>query len=119
MSRSSADAEFRGMVHGVFKLLWVKRVLRDLGFSVNKTMNLYCDNQAAVKIANNPVQHDRTKDVEVDHYFIKDHLEKKTIKLQFVNSKEQLADMLTKDVHARLFNGSLDKLRMMDNHSPS
>lgn len=119
MSRSSADAEVRVMVHRVFELLWVKLVLRGLGFSVNKTMNLYCDNQAAVKIANNPVQHDRTKHVEVDRHFIKDHLEKKTIKLPFVNSKEQLADMLTKAVHARLFNGCLDKLGMMDIHSPS
>ena len=93
--------------------------MRDLGFRVDKTINLYCDNQVAVKIANNPVQHDRTKHVEIDRHFIKDHLEKKTIKLPFVNSKEQLADMLTKAVQTRVFNGSLDKLGMMDIHSPS
>ena len=79
VSRSSAKAEFRGMVHGVCELLWVKRVLRDLSIGVKEAMNLYCDNQAAVKIANNPVQHDRTKHVKLDRHFIKDHLDKKTI----------------------------------------
>lgn len=44
-------------------------------------MKLYCYNQSTVKIANNPVQHDKTKHVEVDQDFIKDHLEKKTINL--------------------------------------
>lgn len=67
--------QFRGMVHGVCELLWIKRILRDLGIEVREPMNLYCDSQAAVKIANNPVQHDRTKHVEIDRHFIKDHLE--------------------------------------------
>lgn len=119
VSRSSAESEFRGMVHGACELLWIKRVLRDLSIGINEAMNLYCDNQAAVKIANNPVQHDRTKHVEIDRHFIKDHLEKKTINLPFVNSKEQLADMLTKAVNARLFSDSLDKLGMIDIHSPA
>lgn len=117
VSRSSAEAEFRGMVHGVCELLWVKRVLKDLGINVKGTMELFCDNQAAVKIASNPVQHDRTKHVELDRHFIKDHLEKKTISLPYVNSNEQLADMLTKAVCVRIFNDSLDKLRMIDIHS--
>ena len=118
MARSSAEAEYRGMVHGVCELLWIKRILRDLGIEVSEPMNLYCDNQAAVKIANNPVQHDRTKHVEIDRHFIKDHLEKKTIKLPFVNSEEQLADMLTKAVCKNTFYSSLDKLRMTNIHSP-
>ena len=107
------------MVHGACELLWIKRVLSDLSIGINEAMNLYCDNQAAVKIANNPVQHDRTKHVEIDRHFIKDHLEKKTINLPFVNSKEQLADMLTKALNARLFRDSLDKLGMIDIHSPA
>lgn len=119
VARSSAESEFRGMVHGVCELLWVKRIMQDLGLEVKETMNLYCDNQAALKIANNPVLHDRTKHVEVDRHFIKDHLEKGTIKLPYVKSKEQLADMLTKAISSREFYSSLDKLRMIDIHSSS
>lgn len=103
VSRSSAEAEFQGMVHGVCEPIWIKRILLDLGVEVLIPMKLICDNQAAVKIANNPVQHDRTKHVEVDRHFIKDHLEKKTVELPYVKSKDQLADMLMKVVCGRVF----------------
>lgn len=114
---SSAESEFRGMVHGVCELLWIKRIMRDLNFEVKESMRLHCDNQAAVKIANNPVLHDRTKHVEIDRHFIKDHLEKGTIKLPYVASKDQLADMLTKVMCTEVFQCSLDKLRMINIHS--
>lgn len=96
VARSSAEAEYRGMVHGVCELLWIKRILRDLGINQLEPIVLHCDNQAAMNIVNNPVQHDRTKHVEVDRHFIKDHLEKTTVKLLFVKSANQLTDILTK-----------------------
>nr|GEY06303.1 hypothetical protein [Tanacetum cinerariifolium] len=74
---------------------------------------LHCGNQAAVKIANKLVQNDRTKHVEIDRHFIKDHLEKKSVELSYVASKDQLADMLTKAVCGRVFQCSLGKLRMI------
>jgi hypothetical protein len=50
-------------------------------------MNLYCDNKSAIEIAHNPVQHDRTKHVEVDRHFIKEKLEAGIIQFPFVKSK--------------------------------
>lgn len=96
VSRSSVEAKFRGMVHGICDLLWIKRILKDLGIGIKLPMKLYCDNESAVKISNNPVQHDRIKHVEIDRHFIKDHLEKRTIELLHVSSKDQLANMLKK-----------------------
>ena len=71
VSRSSAEAEYRGMAHGVCELLWIRRLLTELGFKPEKPMELHCDNKSAIDIAHNPVQHDRTKHVEVDRHFIK------------------------------------------------
>ena len=65
------------------------------------------------------MQHDRTKHVEIDRHFIKDHLERKTVELPHVASSDQLADMLTKAVCGRSFHCSLSKLGMLDIHSPS
>ncbi|CAL9000931.1 unnamed protein product, partial [Prunus brigantina] len=54
-SLSSAEAEYRSMVHGVCEMLWIRKLLKELGFVAKDAMKLYCDNQAAIDIANNPV----------------------------------------------------------------
>ncbi|CAL2248101.1 unnamed protein product [Prunus armeniaca] len=66
VSRSSGEAEYHGMSQGLCKLLWLRRLLGDLGFEPHKPMDLYCDNNATIAIAHNLVQYDRTKHVEVD-----------------------------------------------------
>ena len=52
---SSAEAEFRGMVKGICELLWLKRLLTEIGFAPSSEMDLFCDNKAAIDIAHNPV----------------------------------------------------------------
>ncbi|CAL8996549.1 unnamed protein product [Prunus brigantina] len=116
---SHAEAEYRGMVHGVCELLWIRRLLTELGFKPRKPMELYCDNKSAIDIAHNPVQHDRTKHVEVDRHFIKEKIEKKIICLSFIKSEDQLANILTKAVCSRVFHDSLTKLGIGDVYAPT
>ena len=66
VSRSSAEAEYRSMANGVAEILWLRSLLEELGIEYENPLMLYCDNQAATNIAHNPVQHDRTKHIEVD-----------------------------------------------------
>ena len=54
------------MVKGLCELLWIKKLLAEIGFAPSYEMNLFCDNKAAINISHNPVQHDQTKHVEVD-----------------------------------------------------
>ncbi|CAL2259674.1 unnamed protein product [Prunus armeniaca] len=119
VSRSSAEAEYRGMAHGVCELLWLRRLLRDLGFGPKKPMDLYCDNKAAIAIAHNPVQHDRTKHVEVDRNFIKEKLDAEIVSFPFINSEYELADVLSKAISTSIFHNSLDKLGMRDVFAPT
>lgn len=86
------------MAHGVCKLLWIRNILRDLGIEYAKPINLQCENKAAIEIAQNHVQHDRTKHIEVDRHFIKENLDGKIIQFPVSQSESQLADMLTKAV---------------------
>lgn len=111
---SSAEAEFRGVARGLAEVLWIRKLLTEIGFSQNKATKIMCDNKAAIQISENPVQHDRTKHVEVDRHFIKEKLEAKIIELPFVQSEDQLADILTKATSGRIFENSLNKLNIGD-----
>ena len=54
------------MAFGVCELLWLRNLLNELGVDSQEAMKLYCDNTSAIEIAHNPVQHDRTKHVEIN-----------------------------------------------------
>ena len=111
---SSAKAEFRGIAKGITEVLWIRKLLRELDFPQKGPCNLFCDNKAAISISGNPVQHDRTKHVEIDRHFIKEKLEKGIISLPFVRSKEQLADILTKAVSSETFDDAISKLGLAE-----
>ena len=119
VARSSAEAEFRGMALGICEALWLRFLLQDLGYQPNQPIQLYCDNKAACDIAHNPVQHDRTKHVEVDRFFIKEKLDEKIIELPKIQSEDQLVDILTKAVSKHIFSQVLDKLGMCDIYAPT
>ena len=86
----------------------------EIGFGASMEMNLFCDNKVAIDISKNPVQHYRTKHVEVNRHFIKQNLEDKIIRFLFLKSKDQLADILTKATSDKNFHDSLDKLGIKD-----
>ena len=107
------------MTHGVCELLWIKQVIQDLRIDYGTSMGLHCDNKAAIEIAHNLVQHDRTKHVEVDRHFIKENLDRKIIQFPFVRSEDQLADILTKAISGRAFYDAIDKLGMINIYAPT
>ena len=119
MARSSAEAEFRAMALALCEILWLRIILDDLRISVQDTVKLWCDNQSAISIAHNPVQHDRTKHIEIDRHFIKEKLETGLIHLPYVPSKEQVLDILTKGLPVKRFEDLVSKLGMCDIHSPA
>ena len=119
VARSSAEAEFRAMAQGVCELLWLKIILEDLKIRWDGPMRLYCDNKSAISIAHNPVQHDRTKHIEVDRHFIKEKLESGLICTPYVTTQGQLADVLTKGLNSTVFQNIISKLGMENTYSPA
>ncbi|RVW12231.1 Retrovirus-related Pol polyprotein from transposon RE1 [Vitis vinifera] len=120
VARSSAEEEFRGMALGLCEVLWLRLLLQDLGYLSRQPIRLLCDNKVACDIAHNPVQHDRTKHVEVDRFFIKEKLNDKIVELPKIRLEDQLADILTKAaVLSRVFSKILDKLDMCDIYAPT
>ena len=119
MARSSAEVEFRSMALGLCELLWLRIVLDDLKIKIQGTIDIFCDNQSTINIAHNPVQHDRTKHIEIDRHFIKEKLDGGLIRIPYVLSENQVADVLTKGLAPRRFEVLISKLGMIDIHSPT
>jgi hypothetical protein len=82
-------------------------------------IKMYCNNKAAIAITNNSVQHNQTKQVEVDRHFIKQKLDEKTVSFSFVKFEDQLANILTKAVSSKVFHYSLNKLGIRDIFAPT
>ena len=80
-------------------------------------MPLLCDNESAIKIAYNPVQHSRTKHIEIHHHFIRDHVARGHIELSYVPTKDQLADIFTKPLDEARFTYLRNELNIVDSRS--
>nr|GEW05177.1 hypothetical protein [Tanacetum cinerariifolium] len=79
------------------QVLWMRTQLTDYGFFYDK-VPIYYDSKSAIAISCNPVQHTRTKHIDLRYHFIKDHVEKGTIELYFVGTEYQLMDLFTKSL---------------------
>ena len=73
-------------------------------------MTLFCDNLSAINISKNPIQHSRTKHIDIRHHFIRDLVEDKVITLEHVATELQLADIFTKALDATQFENLRGKL---------
>ncbi|WOH10052.1 hypothetical protein DCAR_0729513 [Daucus carota subsp. sativus] len=119
VARSTAEAEYRAMALSLCEMIWIKRLLVELHLFKRAPMKLWCDSKAAINIANNPVQHDRTKHIEIDRFFIKEHIDMKSLELSYIKSGEQLADFLTKGLGSKEWNNICNKMGMIDIYRPS
>ncbi|KAK3007174.1 hypothetical protein RJ639_016566 [Escallonia herrerae] len=106
------DADWAGAIDDMHSTSGYFTFVGDLGCVSKQPIKLYCDNKAACDISHNPVQHDRTKRVEIDRFFIKEKLDEKIGELPHIRSEDQLADILTKAVSSRVFSKFLSKLGM-------
>nr|GEV77368.1 retrovirus-related Pol polyprotein from transposon TNT 1-94 [Tanacetum cinerariifolium] len=103
MALSTTEAEYVSLSACCAHVLWMQTQLTDYGFHFNK-ITIYYDSKSAIAISCNPVQHSRTKHIDVHYHFIKEHVEKGTIELYFVKTDYQMADLFTKALPADRFN---------------
>jgi hypothetical protein len=92
---SIAEAEYIVVGHCCAQLLWMRQTLGDYGYKLTK-VPLLCDNESAIRMADNPVEHSRTKHIAIWYHFLRDHQQKGDIEIAYINTKEQLADIFTK-----------------------
>lgn len=119
VSLSSAEAEYRAMAQATKEMKWIVPLVTDLGVSVTKPLQFFCDNQAAIHIAANHVFHERTKHIERDCHCVRDALKDGLISTRHARTKDQLADILTKALGKPQFELLLSKLGVTNLHTPT
>ena len=102
VSLSMAKAEYIAAGSCCTQLLWMKKLLHDYGIPQD-TMCVFCDNTNAINLSKNPVQHSKSKHIEIRYYFIRDLVEDKFVCLEFIHTDNQKADIFTKPLDGPWF----------------
>ena len=95
VSLSTAEAKYIVVGSCCSQLFWMKEVLTDYGISQD-TMVVYCDNSSAIDKSKNPIQHSKTKHIEIRYHFIRDLVKRKIVCLEYIPTERQNADIFTK-----------------------
>ncbi|XP_073152668.1 secreted RxLR effector protein 161-like [Henckelia pumila] len=95
IATSTTEAEYLAAGSCCAQLLWIQQQLRDYGIK-EQDSPIFCDNTSTIAITYNPILHSRTKHIEVRHHFIRDHALKKNIRLEYISTEQQTADIFTK-----------------------
>lgn len=110
---STAEAEYISAASCCAQVLWMKQTLLDLGLSYDH-VPIMCDNTSAINLSKNPVLHSRTKHIEIRHHFLRDHVQKGDITLEFISTNHQIADILTKPLALERFASLRRGLGLLD-----
>ncbi|GLT28090.1 hypothetical protein SLA2020_030460 [Shorea laevis] len=110
---STTEAEYIAAASCCAQVLWMKQQILDFGITMDH-IPIKCDNTSAINLTKNPIQHSRTKHIEIRHHFIKDHVANCDVELLFVDTKNQLADIFTKPLDRDRFFFIRNELGMLD-----
>jgi hypothetical protein len=75
---------------------------------------LLCDNESAIHMVDNPVEHSRTKHIDIWYHFLRDHQQKGDFEIAYVNTQNQLADIFTKPLYEKTFSKLSNELNILD-----
>ena len=113
---STAEAEYVAAGTCCAQLLQMKQTLKDFGYELTK-IPLLCDNESAIKLANNPINHSRTKYIDIRHHFLRYHKAKGDIAIHHVSTEKQLADIFTKPLDESRFCALRSELNIINSRN--
>lgn len=113
VSRSTAESEYRALVFAASEVLWISYLLNEFKVSLLHIPVLKCDNKSAEALASNPKYHSKTKHIELDLHFIREHVARNEQQITHVSSYDQVVDILTKPLAFDQFNYLRSKLNVL------
>ena len=119
VSRSSAEAEYRAVANAVAEATWLRQLLQELHAPLRRATLVYCDNISTVYMSSNPVQHQRTKHVEIDLHFVRERVALVDLRVLHVPTSSQYADIFTKGLPSSVFTEFRSSLNVHSHDAPT
>jgi hypothetical protein len=113
---STAEDDYVAAGQYCTQLLWMRQTLRDFGYNLSK-VPLLCDNESAIRLANNPIEHSRTKHIDIRYHLLRDHQQKGDIDVYHISTENQLADIFTKPLDEKRFCMLRSELNVLDSRN--
>ena len=115
VARSSTETEYRALASATTDLVWVQNFLTETGIKLQQTPSLlWCDNQGAQALANNPIYHSRTKHIEIDIHFVRDLVTTNKLEIRYIPTELQPTDIFTMALSEPRLQSLRSKLTMED-----
>jgi hypothetical protein len=109
---STCEVEYVAASSTICEAIWLRNLLKELEHPQEEPTMIYVDNQLAINLAKNPIQHGRSKHIDTRFHFLRDRVKQKTIELQYCHTTEQVADIFTKPLSSAIFTRLRDMLGM-------
>ena len=119
VSRSSAESEYTAIAQSVCEIMWLHQLLMEVGIKTPVPTKFWCDNQATLNIASNPVFHERTKHIEIDCHLVREKIQLGLISIGYVKTGEQLSDIFTIALNRDRVSYLCNKLSMINIYAPT
>jgi len=119
VSLSTAKAEYIAAIDCCSQILWMKEALKDLDICIDLPITIYCENTSAITLNKNPVMHSRTKHIPIKYHFLREQVAEQNIILEYISTKEPIADILTKPLPREAFEHLCQKMGVILYHQSS
>jgi hypothetical protein len=110
VSLSTTEEEYIAVATCCTQVLWMKQMLEDIHIHYNEPIPIFCDNTSAISISKNHVMHSKTKHIPIKFHFLREQVMSKVIKVEYVGTKDQIADVFTKPLFKIQFESLMDQL---------
>jgi hypothetical protein len=103
VSHSSVEAEYHAVANTVAETTWLRQLLQEMHLPLKRATVVFCDNVSAVYLSSNPVNHQRTKHIEIDLHFVRERIAAGAVRVLHVPTSSQYADIFTKGLSSSVF----------------
>lgn len=115
VSLSSTEAEYIALCYAACEIIWLQQFLIEIGMNLEFPTIVYEDNQACIRIAEEPREHKRMKHIDTKYNFIREKIQEGKIQMRYVSTNDQLADIMTKGLPSEVFEKFVEMLGLYTN----